>query len=130
MQRSRSIWISAHSNRSRTNTILLHDHCPLDYCKPTRLWLQLDYPDEQCAHGHSGLLCGRCKSNLSLAIGTSQCLECTNLYFVLLLPFALAGVVLVLFLIVCNLTVSTGTINGLILIFMPTLFERITPCSS
>ena len=114
VQRTRSTWISAHTNRSRTNTILLHDHCPFDYCKPTRLWLQLDYPDEQCAHGHSGLLCGRCKSNLSLAIGTSQCLECTNTHLVLFLPFALAGVVLVLFLIVCNLTVSMGTINGLI----------------
>ena len=53
----------------------------------------------------------RCKSNLSLAIGTSQC---TNIYLTLLLPFALAGLMLVLFLIICNLTVSMGTINGLI----------------
>ena len=93
---------------------LLHDNCPLDYCKPTSFWLQLEHPDEQCAYKHSGLLCGRCKSNLSLAIGTSQCLECTNTHLTLLLPFALAGLILVLFLIVCNLTVSMGTINGLV----------------
>ena len=50
----------------------------------------------------------------SLAIGTSQCLKCTNIHLTLLLQFALAGLMLVLFLIVCNLTVSSGTINGLI----------------
>ena len=111
VRRTKSVWISIHPNRNDT---ILHDNCPLDYCKPTPLWLQLEHPDEQCAYEHSGLLCGRCKSNLSLAIGTSQCLECTNIHLTLLLPFALAGLMLVLFLIVCNLTVSLGTINGLV----------------
>ena len=111
IQRTKSVWISIHPNGNDT---LLHDNCPLDYCKPTSLWPQLNHPDEQCAYGHSGLICGRCKSNLSLTFGTSQCLECTNIHLVLLLPFSLAGLMLVLFLIVCNLTVSMGTINGLI----------------
>ena len=39
---------------------------------------------------------------------------CTHVYLTLLLPFALAGLMLMMFLIVCNLTVSMGTINGLI----------------
>ena len=108
VRRTKSVWIS-----SLPNTIL-HDNCPLDYCKPISLWLQLNHSDEQCAYEHSGLLCGRCKSNLSLALGTSQCLVCTHVYLTLLLPFALAGLILVMFLIVCNLTVSMGTINGLI----------------
>ena len=111
IQRTKSVWISIHPNGNDT---LLHDNCPLDYCKPTSLWLQLNHPDEQCAYGHSGLICGRCKSNLSLALGTSQCLECTNTHLVLLLPFSLAGLMLVLYLIVCDVTVSKGTINGLI----------------
>ena len=101
VRRTKSVWVSSYPS------IMLHDDCSLDYCKPTPLWLQGAY---QC----SGLLCGRCKSNHSLAIGTSQCLECTNTHFTLLLPFALAGPMLVLLLIVCNLTVSMGTINGLI----------------
>ena len=111
VQRTKSIWISTHPNGIDT---LLHDNCPLDYCKPIPIWLQLNHSDEQCAYGRSGLLCGRCKSNLSVAMGTSKCLECTNTYLALLLPFSLAGLMLVLFLIVCNLTVSKGTINGLI----------------
>ena len=111
VHRTKSVWISIHPNRNDT---ILYDNCPLDYCKLTSFWLQLEHPDEQCAYKHSGLLCGKCKSNLSLAIGTSQCLECTNIYLTLLLSFALAGLMLVLFLIVCNFTVSMGTINGLI----------------
>ena len=99
VQRTKSVWISIHPNRNDT---ILHDNCPLDYCKPTSFWLQLKHPDEQCAYKHSGLLCGRCKSNLSLAIGTSQCLECTNIHLTLLLPFAMAGLMLVLFLILCQ----------------------------
>ena len=42
VQRTKSVWIS-----SLPNTIL-HDNCPLDYCKPISLWLQLNHSDEQC----------------------------------------------------------------------------------
>ena len=114
VRRTKSVWVSSYPN------IILHDNCPLDYCKPTPLWLQLDYTDEQCAYQRSGVLCGRCKSNLSLAIGTSQCLECTNTHFTLLLPFALAGLMLVLFLIVCNLMSLWE--QSMVSSFMPTLF--------
>ena len=41
-------------------------------------------------------------------------LPCTNTYLTLLIPFALAGLMLVLLLIICNLTDSMGTINCLI----------------
>ena len=67
-----------------------------------------------CAFNHSGVLCGACQPGLSLALGTSQCLQCSNIYLLLLIPFALAGVALVFLLLKCNLTVSVGTINGLI----------------
>ena len=55
VQRTVSTWISTHHNGKG---ILLHDHCPLHYCKPTQLWLHRDHPDEQCARGRSGILCG------------------------------------------------------------------------
>ncbi len=69
---------------------------------------------EQCDFNRSDVLCGACRPGLSLALGTSQCKECSNINLLLLIPFALAGVVLVVLLLKCNLTVSTGTINGLI----------------
>ena len=51
----------------------------------------------------------------SLVLGTSQCWNCTNNYHLaLLIPFAVMGVALVILLLVCKLTVATGTLSGLV----------------
>ena len=105
-------WIGRENNV--TKTILFHTHCPLNFCKNIDTSVSLQSPDEQCAFNRSGVLCGSCKPGLRLALGTSQCLQCPNTYLLLIIPFALAGVGLVLLLLKCNLTVSVGTINGLI----------------
>ena len=39
---------------------------------------------------------------------------CTNIYLLLLIPFAVMGVALVFLLLVCKLTVATGTLSGLV----------------
>ena len=56
------------------------------------------------------------QDNSSIALGGSKCLECTSSYTLIWLisVFAVAGIVLVAFLWVCNMTVSHGTLNGLI----------------
>ena len=69
---------------------------------------------KQCNYNRSGLLCGRCGQNLSLALGSSCYLECSNSYLSLSPAFAFAGIALVLFLLVLRLTVAAGTINGLV----------------
>ena len=94
--------------------VLVHNHCPFDYCKPDQLSIQLNDSDEQCAFNHSGILCGACQPGLSLALGTSRCLKCSNKYLMLLLAFTVAGLALVFLLTLTNMTVSEGTINGLI----------------
>ena len=94
--------------------VVIHTNCPFHYCKSEEIGFQLDHQDDQCAFNHSGVLCGACQQGLSLALGTSQCLKCSNVYLLLLIPFALAGVALVFLLLKCNLTVSVGSINGLI----------------
>ena len=110
--------------------IILHPHCPFDYCKRAsdHLIFPLSNTDLQCENNRSGILCGGCKSGLSLALGSSKCLQCTNLHQLLLLPFALAGIALVLLLLICKLTVAAGTINGLI--FMQILSQSIVQSSS
>ena len=55
-----------------------------------------------------------CKEDLSLVFGSSRCQECSSYYIFLLLPFALAGIALVVFILLLNMTVATGTIHGLI----------------
>ena len=63
----------------------------------------------------SGILCGQCK-NYSLTLGSMECRQCTNIYLLLLVPFALAGILLIVFLSLTDLdmTVAAGTINGLL----------------
>ena len=109
--RPSSMWINA----TFFNGVIVHDHCPFDYCKPDSFDLDLEDPDEQCAFHRSGILCGACKNNLSHAFGTSSCRKCSSLWALLWVPvIALAGIALVVLLIGLNLTVSVGTINGLI----------------
>ena len=115
INRQAPVWIGCDYNSSE---ILFHDHCPLDYCKPHDIVIPTTNTsfnqDEQCAFNRKGFLCGECRENLSLTLGSSQCLPCSNVYFLLLLAFAVAGVALVVLIAVCNLTVTEGTINGLI----------------
>ena len=94
--------------------VLVHDDCPFDYCKLEELLIHLNDSDKQCAFNRSGVLCGGCQPGLSLALGTSRCLECSNRHLGLLLAFAVAGLALVFLLTLTNMTISEGAINGLI----------------
>ena len=67
--------------------------------------ISLNNTDIQCAYNRSGH---------SLLLYTSACKQCTNYYLVLLIPFAIMGVALVLFLLVCKLTMATGTLSSLV----------------
>ena len=90
--------------------------CPFDYCNITGEDIDLhNYSDLQCAFNRAGRLCGGCKENYSLAIGSSHCIYChNNNNLALLIFFAAAGFLLVFFISAFNLTVTQGMINGLI----------------
>ena len=112
-----NIWINASFNGNTSNGVIVHKHCPFEYCKPEQLDVNLTHPETQCAFDRYCTLCGACKPNFSLALGGSQCLpkcKCSNKYVLLLFVFILAGFALVFFIKILNLTVSQGTINGLI----------------
>ena len=94
--------------------ILCNRGCPFDNCVATPVPITLDNLDIQCNHNHTGILCGSCKENYSIAFGTLKCLPCSNNYLALILPFALAGIALVVILLLLRLTVTAGTLNGLI----------------
>ena len=106
-------WVGYHSD-NESRSLILHPNCPFDYCTSEKKYLAVDDSDKQCNYNRSGLLCGRCSENLSLALGSSRCLQCSNSYLSLLTAFAFAGIALVLLLLVLRLTVAAGTINGLI----------------
>ena len=105
-------WVGYHAPNK---ALVLHPHCPFDYCTSHAVSFTLiNDTDLECEHNRSGLICGRCQPGLSLTLGSSRCRPCSNAYLALLLPFALAGFVLVVFLFICKLTVVVGDINGLV----------------
>ena len=110
--REGSFWVG-YDNAS--DGLILSPHCPFDYCKSNPVRFKLNETDLQCDYDRSGLLCGSCQPGLSLVLGSNRCLRCSNKYLSLLIVFAVAGVILVLFLLSCKLTVASGTINGLVL---------------
>ena len=107
----RQFWVGYDSQSSE---LILHPLCPFDYCASQTVAFPLNNTDLQCAHNRTGLLCGACKKGYSLVLGTSHCHHCTNSHLFLLIPFAVMGIALVFFLLVCKLTVATGTLSGLV----------------
>ena len=111
LRRTGNIWLSY---KTQLNCTIANDDCPFDYCNSSAVYLGLGEPDAQCTLKRSGTLCGGCLPGLSLMLGSNKCEPCSNEYVSLLVAFILAGVVLVAFLLAANLTVSVGSINGLL----------------
>ena len=108
------LWVTPIVLNTTHHEVIVHVHCPFDYCKPKPVQLKLQYPDEQCALHRSNVLCGKCQHNFSNILGSSNCKQCSNLWILSMIPFACAGVAITVFLMLLNLTVSVGSINGLI----------------
>ena len=113
--RSGLLWVGMIQDDNGTNgTVAASKYCPLDYCNAEDSNVTLCEPDCQCNYNHSGTLCGGCQPGLSLALGSAQCLQCSNKYLALLIPLTLAGPVLVFSIKLLDLTISQGTLNGLL----------------
>ena len=95
--RQEDLWMGF-DNTSRC--IVLVEDCPFDYCDPSEVSFTLTDPDPQCALNRTGTLCGSCQPGLSLFLGSNNCMQCTNTYIALILPFAAAGFGLVAFMII------------------------------
>ena len=110
IQRDKTIWINASEN-----TFQYSENCLATHCNAATIEVKQSSPDEQCIDNHSGPLCGGCKKNFSLAIGSSRCLShCSDKYLSFLVLFAGAGVLMVAIIKYLNLTVTHGALNGLI----------------
>ena len=107
-------WISAVTvNNSHSYNV--SSQCPFDCCLPYSSLLNLSNTDSQCQFKRSGVVCAECQQGLSTVFGSSRCKQRSNLYLLLIIPIAIAGVVLVMMLFTFNLTVTNGIINTLIL---------------
>ena len=92
----------------------LASFCPLDYCNSTINVLSLGRPGDLCSGWRTGIICGHCHGNYSVIFGSSQCQVCSDMWLITLVMFAVLGALLVASLFFLNLTVTQGTLYGLI----------------
>ena len=112
ISRAGLVWVGV--MKGSNGSLATSEYCPLNYCHSKEVRIGMGEFNSQCNYDRSGMLCGECKPGLSVALGSSQCLSCSNWYLNLAVPFAMAGVALVFFIKVLDLTTSQGTITGLI----------------
>ena len=89
-------------------------HCPTRYCNETASTVNVSDPSSLCIYERTGVMCGKCKHNLSIAVGGPECLSCNNWWLLTIPLYTLLGVAIVVLLLILQLTVTQGTINGLI----------------
>ena len=112
IKRKGNSWISP-----MNDSVLIFENCPFDYCNNEVF--ASDHPSEQCNYERSGTLCGDCLPGYSLTLGSNKCRNCTEHPWqttpvIIVLVSCVAGIGLVAALIALNLTVSVGTMNGLL----------------
>ena len=120
LMKESNLWFT-YINNSELSGYLIFPNCPYDYCKSGNVTVNLNEPngaDAQCAFSRSDSMCGACPKNFSLSLGSSKCLSCPDhwpaLFVSISIAFILAGLALVATILFLNMTVATGTINGLI----------------
>ena len=102
-------------NATNPNACIINEDC-LFYCSPNPVTFQLNDTDTQCVDKRGQRMCGSCRDGYSLLMGSNKCGQCHNDYMIIawIALFAVMGILLVVLLIALNLTVSVGTMNGLL----------------
>ena len=102
-------------NETNPNACIINEDCLL-YCSPNPVTFQLNDTHTQCVDNRGHRMCGSCTEAYSLLMGSNKCEHCHNSYTMIgwIALFAVMGVLLVVLLIALNLTVSVGTLNGLL----------------
>ena len=120
--RKDNFWIN-YINSFNSIGYVIYPNCPFDYCHTPEesIKINLNNPEgyeAQCVSNRSGTLCGSCKQNFSVSLGSSSCLPCPTYWpgimVTIITAFMLSGVCLVALLLVLNITVATGTLNAII----------------
>ena len=112
--REGTVWVGVDTSENNTDIYYWHRYCHRDYCDSSLIPIELRSPDEQCSSNRSGVLCGRCQTGYSLQLGGNKCIKCGDNFLSLLIMFTVLGILLVVLIKLLDLTVASGTVNGLI----------------
>ena len=122
LQRTDDFWITLFQENN-SYSYFVYPHCPFDYCFPPSETVNIslinsDGANAQCANNRTGLLCGSCQKDLSLSLGSSKCISCPKHWIANFLGITLSacvlGAMLAFIILLLNLTVATGELNGII----------------
>ena len=115
---------------NETSGLLLSLYCHHEYCNGDLDLTVLRYSNKDqkfeifskdlsitsslCLHNREGISCGSCYTNYSVVFGSTECRQCSNRWLLTLVLYVVAGPLLIYLLYVLKLTLTTGTINGII----------------
>ena len=68
-----------------------------------------------CLNNREGPLCSQCSPSYSVVFGSNECKQCSNWWLLILIVYAVAGPLFICLLYALKLTLTTGTLNGIIL---------------
>ena len=90
--------------------------CIFDYCKVGIKIISDGDIDSQCEpeYNRVGLLCGACKSNMSVVFGSNACRPCSSAYLASIITYGVLGIVLVLTISFLGFSISEGYLNSLL----------------
>ena len=117
VSRPTNSWIGIADYSTTKTTIGYADICPPAYCDSGIRRTNVSDPEMICTGSRTGILCGQCTSGLSAVFGSFRCKQCSNIWLLTIPLYAVVGLLLVLILFVLQLTVSKGTVNGVIFYF-------------
>ena len=81
-----------------------------------------------CHKNREGPLCSQCSAGYSVVFGSNECKQCSNWWLLTLIVYAVAGPLFIYILYALKLTLSTGTLNGII--FCAQMYQVATSSSS
>jgi predicted outer membrane repeat protein len=124
---ARRLWFGCYDQQYQNNTancsnLVVTPNCNY-YCNQENdiINVSISHLDSQCSPNHTGVMCGACKPGYSRILGSIlECRkDCTNTNLIILIPFFLvSGVILIIIIMALNLTVTEGTLNGLLMYSM------------
>ena len=110
--RPTNYWVGTRTEDSGDQIVQFVSTCPTDYCREDVTDIDLRVPDQLCAEGRTGTLCGACREGLSSVFGTVECQKCSNAWLAIILLLALLGIVVLISGLLLDLTITHGLING------------------
>ena len=126
-----NVWAGILQTKNKNKTFGVSLFCPLGYCNSDNSAYFCSTDDNimltdnidtkncsddskpLCLHQRGGTLCGSC-GELSVVFGSPECRQCNNWWLWTLILYTVAGPLLIYLLYALRLTLTTGTLNGII----------------